>query len=60
MTVDNFDLKRAAHAKQAAYVEMSETQQKMAALSNEIAVQTAEIDKRQKELDELNAQNSRE
>lgn len=56
----NFELVKAAHAKQAAYNEMAKVQSEMSALSKEISDRTAEIDERQTELNELKSQTDKE
>ncbi|MBR3324055.1 hypothetical protein IKG24_00755 [Candidatus Saccharibacteria bacterium] len=57
---DNFDLTKANHAKQAAYGEMVKVQEKMDALSSSINDQTAEINERQLEFNELKKQQQAE
>lgn len=57
---DSFELQKAMHAKQAAYEEMSEVQQKLSALGAEISEKTDEINQRQTELDQLNEQSDKE
>ena len=56
----NFDLTKASHAKQAAYHEMSQVQEKMNALSAVINERTDEINQRQAEYEELKRQNQEE
>lgn len=57
---NSFELKKARHAKQAAYDEMAEVERKMSALAKEVSEKTNEIDQRQGELDKLNEQNDKE